>query len=228
MMKFLISVIAVALCISAHATVVEELPVTGRITAAARADLRRRIKAAGDCNLNICFAIDGSSSISDTEFVNERNFVLDVSSVVVDKTVELGAVQYSTSVRTITPLTPDSATFNLLVNFEQQLGGASFVVGGINACFSQLAGRPNEPGKIVLLGDGRSSMGSDAAERADLFRSIGGSVCVVGAGFADDAELMRIAGGDRSLVFEVDNFLDVLALERVVEDLAVQMCGVRK
>lgn len=175
---------------------------------------------------NICFAIDGSGSINRTEFINERNFVLDVTSVIgVDEPVEFAAVQYSTGNSPISPLTPNTAAFTLDINAIKQLGGQSFVTGGVNYCFSQLARRRGEANKIVILGDGRSNIGSSAITRADLFRSIGGDVCVVGAGFADDAELLAIAGNDSDRVFEVDSFLDVLALEKIVEDLVLGICS---
>eukprot|EP00178_Gracilaria_changii_P000089 TRINITY_DN1007_c0_g1_i1.p1 TRINITY_DN1007_c0_g1~~TRINITY_DN1007_c0_g1_i1.p1 ORF type:complete len:265 (+),score=40.73 TRINITY_DN1007_c0_g1_i1:302-1096(+) len=226
-MKFLICALAAALCCTlARASVVKELPFTGRISSAALAELRRKIAAAGGCNLNVCFAIDGSGSISSDAFTNERNFVLDVVSVIVDNPVELGAVQYATSVSTITDLTPDDSTFNVLIENEQQLRGQSFVVGGLNACFSQLARRPGEAQKIVLLGDGESNIGSSAVRRANDFRRFGGSVCVVAAGNADEDILLQIAGGDSDKLFQVDSFLDVLELEKIAEALALQICGV--
>lgn len=225
MVNLLICAIAAILCISAHASVVAELPFTGRLTDAARKELRRKIQAAGGCNVNVCFAIDGSGSISRQAFTNEKDFVLDVVSVIVDNPVELGAVQYASSVSTITDLTPDDAKFNELIQFRTpQLGGLSFVVGGINACFSQLSRRRGEALKLVLLGDGRSNIGSSAVRRANQFRRFGGEVCTVGAGFKDDRELLAIAGGDPDKVFEVDSFDNVLQLERIIEGLALGIC----
>ncbi|KAI0561859.1 von Willebrand factor A-like protein [Gracilaria domingensis] len=225
MINFVFFSIAAALCIAVNASAVKQLPVAGRMSAAALAELKAKIEAAGGCNLNVCFAIDGSGSISSQEFTNERFFVLDVSAVLVDNPLELGAVQYSTSVSTITDLTPDSPTFNTLVQTEEQLRGLSFVSGGISACFSQLSRRPGEANKIVLLGDGMSNIGASAVARADLFRSIGGSVCVVAAGATDEDILLDIAGGDADKVFQVDSFLDVLALEKIAEELALKICA---
>ncbi|CAN8062390.1 unnamed protein product [Agarophyton chilense] len=227
MMKLLVCAITAALCISAHASVVKKLPFTGRITDFAKEELRRKIAAAGGCNLNVCFAIDGSGSISDDEFTNEKNFVLDVSSVIVDNAVEMGAVQYASSVRTITDLTPNDSRFNELIEDESQLHGLSFVVGGINACFSQLSRRQGEPLKIVLLGDGKSNIGSSAIRRAEQFRRFGGSISVVGAGNQDEEVLLKIAGDDK-MVFRVDSFGDVLALEMIAETLALNICNVEE
>ncbi len=199
---------------------------SSRLPKAIRADLRRRLNDVGGCNANVCFAIDGSTSISRTEFDNEKNFVLDVAAIIsMDQPVELAAAQYSTSIAPITPLTPWVDDFDTSVNGATQIGGASFVVGGINYCFSQLMRRPGEANKIVILGDGRSNIGSRAVDRADLFRQMGGSLSTVAAGFADDRVLLAIAGGDRDMVFRVQSFADVLALHEVIEKLVFKVCG---
>ncbi len=180
----------------------------------------------GGCNANVCFAIDGSSSIPKAEFENEKNFVLDVVSIISrDQPVELAAAQYSTSIAPITRLTPYAASFGKSIWRGRQIGGASFVVGGINYCFSQLIRRPREANQMVILGDGRSNIGSDAVRRADLFRRMGGSLSTVAAGFADDKQLLAIAGWDRNMVFRVDSFADVLALQKVIKKLVFRVCG---
>lgn len=208
-----------------NCAIVNQLQRLGRISAAEHDELRRKIEAAGGCNANICFAIDGSGSISSEAFQNEKNFVLDVASVVgVDEPVELAAVQFSTANTPISPLTPDTSEFILSVESAAQLKGASFVTAGISYCFSQLWRRQGEANKIVVLGDGRSNIGSSAVRRADLFRQVGGEVSVVAAGFSNDQELLGIAGGQEDHVFRVSSFLDVLTLKSFVEALVEQVC----
>lgn len=229
-MNLLSCVTLTILLITARAAVTDgpnaELITSGRIPSALLADLRRRLIDVGGCNANVCFAIDGSGSISREAFINQTQFVQDIVSVIaVDQPVEVAAVQYATANSPITPLTVNIGNFNVLLENLAQTKGASFVVGGINYCFSQLFRRRGEANKIVLLGDGRSNIGSSAIARADLFRSVGGNVCVVGAGFTDDDELLAIAGGDPSLVFQVDSFLDTLALEFIIEDLVFGICN---
>lgn len=98
---------------------------------------------------------------------------------------------------------------------------------GINNCFSQLNRRRGEALRIVLLGDRQSTIGADAVARADLFREFfHGEVCVVGAGFTDDAELLAIAGGDPGKVFTVGTFIDVLTLQTLLEQLVEGVCVV--
>lgn len=186
--------------------------------------LRQKIRAVGGCNINICFAIDGSGSISKQEFQNEINFVLDTVSVLVDNPVEFAATQYATSNYEISPLTADDESFILDVNGTKRFGGYSFVVGGVNYCFSQLRRRPDEANHIVLLGDGLSNIGASAVKRADLFRYLGGTLSVVGAGFPDNDILLKIAGGNKDLVYEVSDFLDVLSLEEFIEAIVIDIC----
>ena len=200
---------------------------SSRLPKATITKLRRHLRSVGGCNANVCFAIDGSSSISRAEFENEKNFVLDVASVISSdqRPVELSATQYSSLVVPISPLTPHVKYFEQAVTKTTQIGGASFIVGGVNYCFSQLMRRRGEANQMVILGDGRSNIGSRAAERARLFRLIGGSISAVAAGFADDKELLAIAGWNRNMVFRVDSFADVLALHKVIEKLVLRVCG---
>lgn len=224
---FIATIVTLSCFSLAHPTE-NELTTAGRLTKGQKQDLRRRIKAAGGCNANICFAVDGSNALKFSEYRAELDFILDVVSVVsVDIAVELAAVQYGIANSPISPLTTDIVDFIKKVDNEQRLRSrGSNLVGGINYCFSQLFDRPGEANKMVVLGDGRSTIGNNAIARADLFRKeTGGKICTVGAGFRRKKRLLKIAGGDKSLVFRVDSFLDVLALERVVEKLVEDICG---
>ena len=209
----------------ASVSLAADLPVYSRIAKSKADEIRERLVAAGGCNANLCFAIDGSGSMSDEEFTNQKNFVLDVASIIgVDEVAEFAAVQYSTSTSKITPLTVDNAEFIEKVLHAKQRKGKSFVTGGINYCFSQLWRRPFDANKIVLLGDGKANVGSSAVRRADLFRKIGGIVAVVSAGKPDEDKLLKIAGGRFDHVFEVTNFFDVLGLQANTEELVFDIC----
>lgn len=203
----------------------EILPITSRISAAQLRDLQRRVAG---CNANVCFAIDGSGSISPANFEAQKEFVQDVATIIADGTnpVELAAVQYGTSSSAIIQLTLNTNAFQLAIKRTPQIGGLTFVNAGINFCFSQLWRRRGEANKIVLLGDGRTTIGSNAVRRADLFRRVGGDVCTVGAGFQDPRELLAIAGGDPARVFQVDDFISALELQYIIEDIVLDICGV--
>lgn len=217
--------VVVLLCITL-VSAAPKIPHTGRFSDQDRENLRSRLSKRGGCNANVCFAIDGSGSINSTQFLAEKNFVLDVSSVItVDDKAELTAVQFAKSAMAISPLTDDIASFNLAVQDTRQMGGRSKVMGGINYCFSRLASRRKEAIKLVLLSDGRSNIGRSAVSRANHFRGFGGDVSVVAAGFPDHSELLAIAGGKADHVFDVGDFFDVLALQDLIEALVEQVCS---
>lgn len=227
-MKFFANVLLVllgAVFVAAAPSNKEVLPITSRFTPQQLASLRARVRG---CNANVCFAIDGSGSISAANFNAQKQFVQDVASVIATGTnpVELAAVQYGTSASVISELTVDAGKFIWDVEATEPLRSpATFVAAGINFCFSRLFRRRHEAKKIVLLGDGRSNIGSSAVRRADTFRRFKGEVCTVGAGFTDDRELLAIAGGDASRVFEVEEFLDVLSIEKIIEDIVLDICS---
>lgn len=201
----------------------EKTGVTGRITSIQREIIRHRIAAAGGCNANVCFALDGSGSIPSNAFKMQKDFVIDVASVLqFNDAVEVAAVQYASSVTTINNLSLLSSSFFDSVNDVTQLGGGSSIASGINACSAELLKRKGEALKIVLLGDGRSNMGDAAIAAANLFRQNGGDVCTVAAGFANDAELLKIAGGDSDKVFTLNDFFEVID---VIEAQVRSICG---
>ena len=187
--------------------------------------LKERIRKVGGCNANVCFAIDGSSSINSEEFQAEKHFVQDVVSVLSDNPVEFAAVQFSTSTTNIQSLTPDDAGFLIKVENAKQVPGLSFVRGGLNYCVFQLLDRPGESNKIVLLSDGRSNVGGSTARRAQQFRDFGGNVCVVGAGNQNKKELLNIVGGDSNLYHQVHGFTDFFTLAKHIISITEDICG---
>ncbi len=227
------------LCITAlfyllGCVIVQAVPATNPtasncISTAALNELRRQVKNAGKCKANVCFAIDGSGAIESAQFQNQKNFVFDaVRALGTENEVRLAACQFASSVTPIQPLTTDVSKFNEAVYRVRQVKSSSFAIGGIDYCISQLLSRVGEANKIVVLSDGRSSFNSTALARLDLFRKAGGSVCAVGAGFVDSAALLRIAGGDKDLVYYANSFLDVLTLQNVMKKLVSQICGVQE
>ncbi len=96
------------------------------------------------CHDNVCFAIDGNSSISSDEFDYETNFVVNAaSSISKDQRTEL-SIEYSTSIVPITGLTPWFAGFHSLVLSAARSVGTLFLFVGANLCFSQVMRRYDE------------------------------------------------------------------------------------
>lgn len=215
-----------AVCVACAPANEEVLPIASRLTNQELADLRRRVKG---CNANVCFAIDGSGSISESQFRSELSAALDTISLLApDRDLEIAAVQYGDRNSVISRLTPDIDAVKEGINNATQTGGSSAMRRAISFCTRELTRRSGEPMKMILIGDGRSDRPAAALRRANRFRALGGEVCVVGAGLADPVRLLALAGGDPSKVFEVDNLLDLIEVKFLVEAMVDEICGVEE
>lgn len=187
-------------------------------------ELRQKIADNGGCNINVCFAIDGSASVRQSGFDAEKQFIFDVEAIInFNRAIGLAATQFGATNSPISSLTSDANGFRLALNGATFLnGGATNIRDGISFCVAELLKSTSGPKKIVVLTDGRANRGGDPAPLADLFRAIGGEVCAVGVGFQDVSSLLAIAGGDTERVLTVDDFF---RLADILEDLIAQVCG---
>ena len=186
--------------------------------------LKSRVRTSG-CNPRVCFALDGSGSISDDDFTAQKNFVLLVASIIaVDPRARFAAVQYGLALSQISPITKKIEEFLLDVNDEEQLNApTTFIASGLGYCISQLDKQPTAPAKIVLLGDGRSNFGGDPRPIARnwLFKDPSNTICAVGVGFSSTKLLRRITNS-KNRVITVDEWDRVVRImRRLVEDV----CG---
>lgn len=189
-------------------------------------ELHDLIEAAGGCNVIVCCALDSSGSVSENQFITQKNFVFDIISTIAGNPLEAAAVQYGLRNRVISFLTPDIDSFILDLDAAEFAGDIrTSIGGGIVWCHRQLGKRRGEANKMVVMGDGRNNLGGSPVQRANLFTDrTGGKVCAVGIGFGRNRRvLMRIAGGDRSLVLTVDGYI---VLADILEELVSQICGV--
>lgn len=195
--------------------------------------LQRKINATGGCKANICFAIDISASVTEEEVRNEGNFILDIVSVLNVSDVEYAATRFTNSSYEISSLTDDrssfisSVTITTLVDVAsgKRVGGLSNAGEGLNYCFTQLKGRRNENNHVVFLGDSVRKVEDTARRNAQLFNEAGGRLSVVASGISDNKVLLDIVGGNKDLVHAVVNFLDVLSLESIIEDVVAEICN---
>ncbi|KAI0557149.1 von Willebrand factor A-like protein [Gracilaria domingensis] len=187
------------------------------------------IAEASNCDPNVCFAVDGSASILPPDFQLELDFVKIIAGVVsLDTGSQFAAIQYGLVPQFMSILTQNAASFLLAVDGTNQLfAGRTFIAAGLGGCMRQLAKVPNEPKKIILLGDGGSNFDSllpplDPASVAQSFLADPkNSICAVGVGFQNVAMLEDITG-DPALVFQVADWFSVLD---VLADLVAQVCG---
>lgn len=186
----------------------------------------RRVISKLDCDLSVCFAIDGSNTIPPWVFQAEKSIVKNVVHFLSLPSGKrsYAAVQYGISNHAVSSLNFDEENFLELVATSSQFRDArSFVTAGLNYCFSELEDVRNYQKKIVFLGNGRSTIGSDPGERADLFSSIGGETFAVGVGKNQNTTVLRnIARGKASRVFSLGNSDNIWSISM---KLATRLCA---
>lgn len=193
------------------------------------------VKAAMDvvrkkkCNLNICFAVDGSGYMHGKDFKMQLDFINLVAGIVsLDPTSRYAAIQYGRRSSVISRLTRDTKSFLLNVKGTvQQCSSRTFVARGISRCARQLRRAKRGAKKIVVLGDGRSRFQTygpprDPVSVSQAFLSDPShGICAVGVNFRDTSMLEQITG-DASKVFMVSDWESVLD---ALDALVVQVCG---
>ena len=190
-------------------------------------ELKQKIRDFGGCGPNVCFALDGSGSISGSDWSAQKFLVELVAAVVgVDTNAEFAAVQYGLRNIGISLLTGDVDQFLLDVEANRLARARrTFIAAGLAFCIRQLNQRPGDANKIVLLGDGRSNFGGNPIPTAQRWLSAAPSnrICSVGVGFENTAVLQAIAGGDPDMVLTSDDWEKVT---EILGDLVYQVCGI--
>lgn len=198
---------------------------TAIISEAKKVSIQRAIVNRGGCKANVCFAIDGSGSMTSRSFKSEKDFVTDVASIISIFEPRVAATQYSRSNYPITELTTDVNQMVSNVDTTTQKGGSTDISAGINYCgknFESVLGQAN---KVITLGDGFDNTGGDAVQAANAIFASGGSVAVVSAGENININaLLNLTGNNPDLMFTVDNFNDRFALIQIIEELSFAIC----
>lgn len=183
--------------------------------------LQEMVERKGSCNPNLCFALDGSASISSDDYRAQKEFVELVAAIVgTDEDAEFAAVQYGFRNRKISGMTNDVNSFLLKVDGSGHARAPVTRIGqGIRFCMKTLRKRIGDANKIVVLGDGRSRH----IGPRKIKKTRGIEVCAVGVGFQNKDILTAIAGGDPNRVFAVDEYFELID---VVESIVRDVCGV--
>lgn len=188
-------------------------------------NLAAKVRMSG-CKVNVCFAIDTSGSVSDEDFVKQREFIIDITAIIgADSRSRFAAGQYGKRTYRISSLTSDVSAFNGLVQSAQlQKDGATSMGSGIVWCDRQLRRQKDDANKMVVMGDGNNNLGGDPVHRANIFRErANGRVCTVGVGFEDqqDIKVLEEVAGSPARLFAVDDYVE---LSFIVEELVEDIC----
>lgn len=200
-------------------------------------NLKYRIHKSGACNrTTICFALDGSESISSSQYNLQAKFSETIASIVdVNPSTQFAAIQYGLRNVEISELTSNLNEFKTSLRSSRSVQASrTFVSAGIGGCAVKLRGRRNEKNnenglgrwerKIVLLGDGRSNFGISPVKVANkIEEKIGADLFAIGIGFPDVRGLKEIVGeADKVRVL---GGYEGLELEKVVSDVVSFACG---
>lgn len=201
------------------------------VSAANRAQIERAAQIVQEtgCEPNLCFAIDGSNSISDDEFQLQLDFVKLVTGVVaLDEQSGYSAIQYGLRPRFMSRFTQDADDFLLKVEGTFQLRSVrTFIAPGLGGCMRQFRRVRGQANKIILLGDGRSTFDSrdppldPPSIAAQFLAEPNHSISAVGVSF-DTTELLEEITGTPDRVFNVADWMSVVD---VLADLVEQVCG---
>lgn len=182
-----------------------------------------RGQSSDSCNVNLCFAIDGSDNLSPSQFGIEQDFVRGVvQDVSEDNEIGVAAVQFGIANRVISPLTEDVPAF-LKALADSTFGDASrsFTGAGVVYCAGQLLGDSSRRRVMVVIGTGRTDIGGSPIARANLFKEEGGEVIAVGVGDTNSKNLNGIASGSKN-VFSLSSASEI---GNVVDDVVSEICG---
>lgn len=183
--------------------------------------LQRIIKMAqaSSCLTNICFALDGSDTLTPADYLSQKRFAAVIPAIfsLNNPNTAYAAVQVTDRLTPISTLTTSANNFILNVQGSQFANSQrSSILPGITFCQQQLARRPGQAKKIVVFTNGRAmTMNSYMGETAD-------SICAIGVGNQNSEVLRAIVGGDRTKVFQVTDFSGFLD---VVEGLVREVCS---
>lgn len=183
------------------------------------------------CNLNVCFALDGSNSVGRRNYELQKQFVLLIAAIIgADEDSAFAAVQYGVPMERISAIERDASRFLervRLSNFRNS--NRVLLAGGLSFCTTIFRTRTDEVNKIVVLGDGQSKFGGRGGPLgpvgvAKTFRDLspGNSVCAVAVGFEEKPQLfLDVVGNNPRLVIRADGWPTVLNKART---LVRQIC----
>lgn len=175
------------------------------------------------CEINMCFALDGSGSIDTDEYQDQKDFVDFI--VAITLTANPGnyaGVQYHNHITPISFLTDDRFSFLSKLHASTRRGGSTNISAGLGFCIFQLLPRTEDANKVIILGDGFGNIGFDPEDVVGDFLDIGGQISAVAVGSSDTPQLEAITGSpDR--VFTIEGFY---ALGEVILALVENVCNV--
>lgn len=172
--------------------------------------LQKEIAQTRKCNVRLCFAIDGSGSMTGAEYKVQQDLVKLIASLTRAGGSTFSAVQYGLTNIPISAQTGNIYEFRKDVDKSfSEKATRTFVGAGLGFCAANLHTEPKGDGrKIVFLGDGRSNFFTLSLPLVlTTLKDI--KVFAVGVGFPRDAKTLLQIAGNKSRVCAVNRYSDV-------------------
>lgn len=136
------------------------------------------------CPVSVCFAFDGSSTISPAVYSRQKEVAYLIASVLsADTKATFSAVQYTRTTSSIVPNTVNYWGFWDKVAKSKRKGGFSANLGsGLGYCGFQVRKDRKKKGVVVVLGSGKSNVGFNPKFVASAIRRSGKVVAVSTSG----------------------------------------------
>ena len=183
--------------------------------------LRQDVKNKG-CGINLCFVMDGSDAVGDTEFTFQKNFIDIVMAITsTDRPGTYCAVQYHSSFSEITPLIDDREEFLRKVHDAKKLSGEGNITPGLRYAITQMVKQRRAANKIVLFSRKKPFISRALPSVLLRFFNLDGAICAVALNPHNRLRLIQNVTGDPNLVFPRDSFFEV---SEVIYDLVYNLC----
>lgn len=167
----------------------------------------------------MCYAIDQSGSISDSEYRSEQSFVIEIAKAIEGRSVSdpsNSAVAFSQNARSIISPTTNFNQFTAAINKPRLFSGGTSIADGLELCVDTIASAKGTR-IVVVITDGKGRDPSRSRAIAAGAKSSGIDIVTVGIGSDVDASFLRsIANSDAFYVnADFDNIM--VKIPEVVE-----------
>lgn len=128
------------------------------------------VEAIGQCEVNVCFAFEGSSDVSSETYDLQQQFSSLASAIIsTDNVAKFSAIQYSTTTSAIVSPTIDFYDFLDKVGASTPVGDDLInMSAALGACGAQVREDEAKKGVIIVIGSGRSNIGFEPDSVADV------------------------------------------------------------
>lgn len=180
------------------------------------------VEEIGQCEVNICFAFEGSADVSSETYQLQNQFSSLTSAIIsTDNVAKFSAIQYSTTTSPIVSPTVDFYDFLDKVRASTPVGDDLInMSAALGSCGAQVREDETKKGVIIVIGSGRSNIGFDPDSVADVVLE---STSIIAVSTSGNRKLFEGSLGVREQdVSVVGSVLDIgIALRNIIPNV----CG---